>query len=873
MPTVTKKDKFFEVLRNIFVGAKIEGSSGYVNLMQIKSKYYNEFKDQLLEDIDAELNKVGRKFEEEMYNKLFTFFKKYFSESGSIYFSYTPLQEKIYERIYRDDKDVMLFWKTHMLFYVKTEQIFKNLEIEDEDILFLFNVAELQHKKNNEKKELVFEFVKAEHSDRRRIHFSVKYSTHGSKTNTEEILKNIKKEKAFGSTTYKQIEKVLGIFKRQSEVDYFINKNAKEFLREQFNLWIKGYLLDDETLFESARLQQLKAFQRITFNIIDLVSQFEDELVKVWNKPKFVHSANYVLSLKTLKNIINFKNYKNILKNVVKTIENKIEYRRDIESILREIYKLPLQKIYVNEIKYNDSHFRLNYVKFFKTNEKRKTYANNNNLKIKDNISIFDNGKEIKGFPINFSRDTLVKEVSIENLYIDTKYFDIDFNKQLIEIISEKNNLSEIIDGYIIKSENYQALNTLINKYSNKVDLVYIDPPFNTEGIGFSFIDNYKDSTWLSMLENRINKIKPLLKSDASFYLHLDHNCNYLARLLINNISPDSVRREIIWNTSPSPSGLKSVAPNWIRQHDTIFYITNKEKPKFNKLWRIKNTLIEDEESDENDYIEENIEPVNIEPNNIGWLDVYSDNDKYFIKKYNANGELINVEINKPNLIAIGDVWNDIYSMMYTQNMTRENWGESNTQKPENLLRRIIQSSTNEGDLVIDFYLGTGTTISAAHKLKRKWIGIEMGDYIDTVVLKRMKTVVVGDIKPKLTVDTEWKGGGIFKYFSLEQYEEALGKAKYEDKNALPKKDIYHQYVFLKDLKLADDVIKLEEKSKSIKVDLTLLHPNIDIPETLSHLMGKFIKQIKNEEIVFTDGTSIDITNIDYKIIKPLIWW
>ena len=297
MATVTKKDKFFEVLRNIFVGAKIEGNSGYVNLMKIKSKYYNEFKEQLHTDIDAKLKEVGQNFEEELYNKLFTFFKKYFSESGSIYFSYTPLQEKVYERIYRDDKDVMLFWKTHMLYYVKTERLFKNMEVEDEDIIYLFDVAELQHKKSNEKKDLVFDLVKAEHTDKRRIYFSVKYSKNGSKTKTEDILKNIKKEKAFGSITLKQVERVLGIYKRQSEVDYFINKDAKGFLKEQFSLWIKGYLLDDETLFESARLNQLKALQNIAFNIIDLVGQFEDELVKVWNKPKFAHSSNYVITL------------------------------------------------------------------------------------------------------------------------------------------------------------------------------------------------------------------------------------------------------------------------------------------------------------------------------------------------------------------------------------------------------------------------------------------------------------------------------------------------------------------------------------------------------------------------------------------------
>ena len=147
-----------------------------------------------------------------------------------------------------------------------------------------------------------------------------------------------------------------------------------------------------------------------------------------------------------------------------------------------------------------------------------------------------------------------------------------------------------------------------------------------------------------------------------------------------------------------------------------------------------------------------------------------------------------------------------------------------------------------------------------------------MGEHFYNVDLPRLKNVLFGT-KMGITEKAEWKGGGFFKYFELEQYSESLSKIKYEDKSSLPTQDIYHQYLFLKDLKLADDVVKLDEKSKSIKVDLTKLHPSIDIPETLSHLTGKFIKQIKKDEVVFTDGTSIDLTNIDYKIVKPLIWW
>lgn len=173
----------------------------------------------------------------------------------------------------------------------------------------------------------------------------------------------------------------------------------------------------------------------------------------------------------------------------------------------------------------------------------------------------------------------------------------------------------------------------------------------------------------------------------------------------------------------------------------------------------------------------------------------------------------------------------------------------------------------------MDYFLGSGTTTATAHKLRKKYIGIEQGSQYYEYALPRMKKVLAG-IQEGISKELkQFKGGGFFKYFALEQYEEALTRIKYEDKGTLPSQDIYHQYLFLKDLKLADDVVKLDEKSKSIKVDLTKLHPAIDIPETLSHLTGKFIKQIKKNEVVFTDGTSIDLTNIDYKIVKPLIWW
>ena len=858
MATVTKKDKFFEVLRNIFVGAKIEGNSGYVNLMKIKSKYYNEFKEQLHIDIDAKLKEVGQNFEEELYNKLFTFFKKYFSVSGSIYFSYTPLQEKVYERIYRDDKDVMLFWKTHMLYYVKTEQLFKNMEVEDEDIIYLFDVSDLQHKKNNEKKELVYEFVKAEHTDKRRVSFSVKYSANGSKTKTEEILKKIKKEKAFGSLTLKQIEKAFGIFKRQSEIDYFINKNAKQFLREQFSFWIKGYLVDDETLFESARLKQFKALQNIAFNIIDLVSQFEDELVKIWNKPKFAHSSNYIITLDK------------IAERDFSLLEKTIKHKKIAEQIKEwQVLTVVSDKFKIEDIFETDLH-----------------------------------GKKLKS--------------QWQYLPIDTKHFkDLEF-----DILSLFDDLDNKLDGFLINSENYQALNTIKGKFSNKVQTVYIDPPFNLgTNPDYEYLVNYKDSSWLSILENRVSVSKQLLKNECVYYVRCDANGNMLVRLLLDNLfGSNTFRNDLIVqrgrNQVGSPNKLETIS-------DTLFLYSLSDKP-LNKI-QVKRSIADikwtgftlggDRNPPERNFIGKTIFPLKgqhftlIQPKVDKLL-----NEKYLrlrCKKCNGlhfqakdDADLANYMKKKENRFKFYDITNETdfvglselkkcnfcgekedFAVQYLgseDKFVNSLWidiaGYANTtgfttENAEELISRAIQVGSIVDGYILDYFLGSGTTTATAHKLRKKYIGIEQGSQYYEYALPRMKKVLAG-IQEGISKELkQFKGGGFFKYFVLEQYEEALTRIKYEDKGTLPSQDIYHQYLFLKDLKLADDVVKLDEKSKSIKVDLTKLHPAIDIPETLSHLTGKFIKQIKKDEVVFTDGTSIDLTNIDYKIVKPLIWW
>ncbi|HOH54204.1 MAG TPA: site-specific DNA-methyltransferase, partial [Fervidobacterium sp.] len=165
--------EFYNALEDIFIGEEIEGRSGYVNLMKIKSAYYrNVVKSQLQELIDSELTaKDIEDFREELFEKLYTFFKRYFSETGSIYYTYTPWSERVYERVYDPEKDVILFWKTHMLYYVKTEKNYKSAEIKIDTMnggksSFFFDVSEFEQQKANEKRDVVFKFKEIDSSGR-----------------------------------------------------------------------------------------------------------------------------------------------------------------------------------------------------------------------------------------------------------------------------------------------------------------------------------------------------------------------------------------------------------------------------------------------------------------------------------------------------------------------------------------------------------------------------------------------------------------------------------------------------------------------------------------------------------------------------------
>jgi len=127
------------------------------------------------------------------------------------------------------------------------------------------------------------------------------------------------------------------------------------------------------------------------------------------------------------------------------------------------------------------------------------------------------------------------------------------------------------------------------------------------------------------------------------------------------------------------------------------------------------------------------------------------------------------------------------------------------------------------------------------------------------------------DVKEKYN---ENNAGGFFKYFELEQFEQTLRNVKYasDDPFLAPGEDPYNQYIFMRDLKLLE-ALEVDYKNNKVKVDLSKLYDNIDVAETLSCVLGKMIKKITADKVEFEDGVKVNLKDLDYKLIKPLIWW
>ncbi|PKN91068.1 MAG: site-specific DNA-methyltransferase [Chloroflexi bacterium HGW-Chloroflexi-6] len=861
------EQQFLDALKSIFIGAKVEGESGYINLMKIKANYFEKgvfpF---LMKDIDLICKPFEKDFREELFDKLYDFFQHYFSESGSIYFRNTAQHHNIYEKVYTDDHDVMLFWKTHMLYYVKTDRLFNSMEIEIDSPAkrkFFFDNSGMELKRSNEKRELTYTFKSIKNGI---ITLTVSYSEKGRKTKIDEIVQAAKDNGMM--LDEEMLEKAFAVFQKQSEVDYFINKNAKAFLDEQFDLWLYQYIFKGESEFNELRLKQLQAMKSIATKIIDFIAQFEEELVKIWNKPKFVLNSNYIITLDKITD----------------------------EALLKEIFK---HKGMINQIAewqelgMVDKKFNLDFV-------------------LEKNLLNEPTNPQYRYLPL------------------DTKYFkDLE-----LDILALFDDLDSALDGWLIHSENYQALNTILPKFLGKANCIHIDPPYNTKSSGFLYENNYGHSSWLSMMNDRIVLSKSILAKNGIFTCHIDEYEFERLNILLDMVGFQNAGT-MVWDKGQPVTGAYGLATQheyviWktidnikirvkkrnleliqaqvsklLKKNDGAILQTIKDYRSWlrnnndlspaektfdsfedtGRIYRSDNMSATDKRTDEKFY-RPLIHPATHMPCPVpeyGWR--YSPNsmDDLLAEQKILFGEDHTTMPRKKTYLDESET-SQLPSMYRSGARGKQGLDELGIAFPFahsiEFYEYILRSAAPEvNDIILDFFAGSGTTAHASINLnrddggKRKYILVEIGEQFINAILPRIKKVVFSD-NWKAGIAQEGKGISHFaKYFELEQYEDALKKARYEDAPLFAgTQDAYTSYAFLRDLKMLE-AVRVDKNDNNVEVNLEKLYDGIDLAETLSYLTGKWIRRITKDTVEFQDGTSANLSAPDWDDVKSLIWW
>lgn len=427
--------------------------------------------------------------------------------------------------------------------------------------------------------------------------------------------------------------------------------------------------------------------------------------------------------------------------------------------------------------------------------------------------------------------DTLLLPKTFKNI----KKINVE-GEHVISDINYKENL-------IIKGNNLLALYSLKEKFRGMIKLIYIDPPYNTGNDSFQYNDRFNHASWLTFMKNRLEVAKELLSDDGFIFIECDKNEDAYLKILMDEIFGANNYVSTITVKSNSISGNKT-------QHRFKTILKNKDSILMYKVDKIEitpqytirktwdthyNSILQYKNGE---YILRNLKDVLIENNIINKNDrinahsfqnkkfekfVRTNKDNIFqlvnsipkpLKKYsNENKDKVVFLLNDKNektfayngrrlsflsktfkfidgneepVQLLGDLWSDI-DFQNTQNQGGVSF--TNAKKPEYLLKRIIDMCTEKGDIVLDFFMGSGTTQAVAHKMNRQYIGIEQMDYINTVSVPRLRKVIEGE-QGGISKDVNWQGGGSFIYAELaKENQEIIDKIVNSD----TKENLSHQ--------------------------------------------------------------------------------
>lgn len=385
-------------------------------------------------------------------------------------------------------------------------------------------------------------------------------------------------------------------------------------------------------------------------------------------------------------------------------------------------------------------------------------------------------------------------------------------------------------ENMLIHGDNLLALKALEGKFAGMVKCIYIDPPFNTGQAFENYDDNLEMSIWLDLMRSRLKILHALLREDGTLFVHIDdENLPYIT-LLLDEIFGKQNRLYLITFKQGAATGHKAINPGCVTTTNFVLiyskqkgswkphriytkrgrddrytkYITNvtdhysewhiiplleayaasneidistarkdtKKNPALLEQFVLNNapsvirTARPDLKSVGKD-VQDTVYASQERLDEILYLHREGNPDMYFV-----NGERILFYKDKMRFIdgewvsaePLTTLWDDILS----NNLHKEgNVSFPKGKKPEHLIKRVLEMTTDVGDLVLDSFLGSGTTIAVAHKMKRRWIGIEMGEQAYTHCKPRLDDAIANQDKSGITKAVDWQGGGGYRFYEL----------------------------------------------------------------------------------------------------------
>jgi adenine-specific DNA-methyltransferase len=366
-------------------------------------------------------------------------------------------------------------------------------------------------------------------------------------------------------------------------------------------------------------------------------------------------------------------------------------------------------------------------------------------------------------------------------------------------------------DNFFVKGDNLYALKKLQQNFKGKIKCIYIDPPFNTGKTFDHYADGLPNNIWLSMMKIRLELMRELLSEDGAIMVHIDDDEMPYLKILMDEIFLGQGKNcgnrnnkgnhiaTIVWQKKFAP---QNDAKFFSDVHDFILiYAKN--------IRRFNINLLERSDEQNSRYINKDNDPrgpwtssdLTVKTPNPEWnypitlpsgrivtpsksrswgfskdrfKELVSDNRIWFGDNGNAMPRLKRFLIDVKKGVVPKTIWfreevgDNSEGKKEIKKFVNIDNNVFTTPKPERLLKRIIEISTNEGDWVLDAFLGSGTTCAVAHKLNRKWIGLENGSQLDEICVPRLKQVIDGEDDGGITKAVNWKSGGGFRYFDME---------------------------------------------------------------------------------------------------------